>query len=75
MHSRARTPLLDGGSVHSSSVKSERPPSVKMEPNMTPLPGSLVGGSTTASVKSESELGRGAIIGSANLLWWIDKRI
>ena len=61
MHSRPMTEPRDGGFVHSSSVKSEHPPSdkserlrsVKMEPNMTPLPGSSVGGSTMASVKSE----------------------
>ena len=57
MHSRARTAPRYGGSISSSSVKSE-PPSVKSErpPSVNPmvisLPGSSVG---TRSIKSESE--------------------
>ena len=61
IHSIGRTPSRDNGSVHSSSIKSqlisiksERPPSVKMEASVILLPGSSVGDITTASVKSES---------------------
>jgi hypothetical protein len=53
-HTRARTPPLDGGSVHSSSVKSELP-SVKSEQWVRggSLPGTSVGISRPPSVKTE----------------------
>ena len=74
MHSSPRTPPRDGGSVHSSSIKSERPPSikserppsikserppsVKMEPRRISLPGSSVGASSIATSASGAILSR-----------------
>jgi len=54
-HTRARTPPRDGGSIHSSSVKSELP-SVKSEQWVRggTLPGTSMGNNIPPSVKSEN---------------------
>jgi hypothetical protein len=72
MHSKAPTPPRYGGSIRSSSmksetqsikserppsVKSERPPSVKSEPRNISLPGSSVGSSSVGSRTSYGSIG------------------